>query len=57
MLYVEPKERALLIPNPPDDHHAEPEAVGGRDKKKGREFEYPVEQLDNRCLHITRHLG
>src|SRR5659263_306714 len=56
MLYVESEERAFIPPHPPDDHHAEPQAVGGRNKKRWY-LEYSIRQNLKRRLRVTRHLG
>ena len=34
MLYTESQEGAFLAPHPPDDRHAEPQAVGYREKQR-----------------------
>jgi hypothetical protein len=41
MLYVESEERTFLATYSLDDRHAEPQAVGSRDKKR-RDLDYPA---------------
>jgi len=41
MPYMESKERAFRASHPPVDHHTEPKAVGGCDKKRW-DLKYPV---------------
>src|SRR3990172_2916371 len=55
MLYVKSEEGAFLPPHPPDDRHAEPQAVGGRNKKR-RYLEYSIRQNLKGRLRETGHL-
>jgi len=52
---MESEERAFLATHPPDNRHAEPQAAGGRDKKRWH-FENPVGQHLQTRLRGTRNL-